>query len=61
MTDITVHQPSERASATGVYVLLNPQGNMTTVRVPAFEGTACPVAPRGWTWQLDSGARLPAD
>jgi len=53
------HQPSEKAAATGVYVLLNPAGSSTAVRVPAFAGTACPVAPPGWTWQLDAGANLP--
>jgi hypothetical protein len=57
----TLHKPSEQASATGIYVLLNPEGSPTAVRVPAFQGTACPVAPPGWMWQLDPDAALPAD
>lgn len=56
---LTMHMPSEKASTTGVYVLMNPAGSATDVRVAAFAGTACPVAPRGWMWQLDDGARLP--
>jgi hypothetical protein len=42
-----------------MYVLLSPEGAATNVRVAAFAGTACPVAPRGWVWQLDAGASLP--
>jgi hypothetical protein len=57
----TAHRPGEQASVTGIYVLLNPEGSATTVRVPTFEGAAFPVAPRGWMWQLDPDAALPAD
>jgi hypothetical protein len=57
----TAHRPGEPVPVTGIYVLLNPEGNPTAARVPAFQGTACPVAPPGWTWQLDPGATLPAD
>ena len=48
------------AATTGVYVLLNPAGSATGVRVAAFAGTACPVAPPGWAWQLDAAAGLPS-
>jgi hypothetical protein len=57
----TEHKPGEQAPVTGMYVLLNPEGSATTVRVAAFQGTACPVAPPGWMWQLDPGAAVPAD
>jgi hypothetical protein len=59
MSQPLTHQPSEKAAITGVYVLLNPAGSLTAVRVPAFAGTACPEAPPGWRWQLDAGAGLP--
>lgn len=61
MIQITAHKPGERASVTGIYVLHSPEGSSTAVRVPAFQGTACPAAPPGWMWQLDPGAALPAD
>ena len=61
MNQTTAYKPSERVSATGIYMLMTPDGIATTVRSPAFAGTACPVAPPGWTWQLDPTARLPAD
>jgi hypothetical protein len=57
---LTTHMPSEKASVTGVYVLMNPAGSTTDVRVAAIAGTACPVAPRGWIWQLDASASLPS-
>lgn len=60
MSRPTTHQPSEKAAITGVYVLLNPAGTATGVRVPTFAGTACPVAPPGWSWQLDDRADLPS-
>jgi len=59
VANAVTHQPSEKAAATGVYVLLNPAGTATSVRVAAFAGTACPVAPPGWAWQLDANAALP--
>jgi hypothetical protein len=61
MAQETAHRPGEQASVTGIYILMYPDGGRSTVRVPAFRGTACPVAPPGWMWQLDSSARLPAD
>lgn len=61
MVQQTAHRPGEQASVTGMYVLLNPEGTATTVRVAAFQGTACPVAPHGWMWMLDPRAGLPAD
>ena len=57
----TAHKPGEHALITGMYVLLDPEGSATNVRVPTFEGTACPAAPLGWMWRLDPGAPLPAD
>jgi hypothetical protein len=61
VSEKTEHKPSEQASVTGMYVLLNAEGSPTTVRVAAFQGTACPVAPQGWMWQLDPEAALPSD
>ncbi|MGA3403861.1 MAG: hypothetical protein ABSC95_32020 [Acetobacteraceae bacterium] len=61
VSERTAHRPGEQAPVTGMYVLLDPEGTATTVRVPTFQGAACPVAPHGWMWQLDPGAAVPAD
>jgi hypothetical protein len=54
-------KPGEQAPVTGMYVLLDAEGSATSVRVPAYQGTACPAAPLGRMWLLDPRATLPAD
>ena len=61
MIQQTMRRPGEHAPVTGMYVLVNPEGSATSVCVPTFEGTTCPVAPLGWMWRLDPGASVPAD